>query len=296
MTLIVISAINSSIMMYALVLGIDSKWQNLIPLVVINVLMLTTVVIFAFIRRKRGVDEELASRAHSKWLGPFFFEYWGWFITPIENLFIRLNFSPNLLTTFGFILSLASGMAFATGHFGLAGWLLIIGGTFDMFDGRVARRTGRTSKSGAFYDSVMDRFAEAVTLFGLAYFYQSSWVLYVVIAALVGSTMVSYTRAKGDSIGIDCKVGPMQRPERIVYLGVGSIFSPPFRHFFFPNAAEPVEYLAIAALILIAVMTFITAIYRMIYITRKINISEGKKPKESSSPLVRKLTHRFLDI
>jgi CDP-diacylglycerol--glycerol-3-phosphate 3-phosphatidyltransferase len=172
---------------------------------------------------------------------------------------------------------------------------MIIGGTCDMFDGRVARKTGQTTKSGAFYDSVMDRFGEAVVLFGLALYYHDSWVLYLVISALIGSMMVSYTRAKGDSVGVDCKGGIMQRPERIVYLGVGSIFSPPFRQLVDPHAAQPVEYLTIAALAVIAVMTLLTSVYRMIYIFRKLSILDGKKPKESNSPILKKLTHRYLD-
>lgn len=165
-----------------------------------------------------------------------------------------------------------------------------------MFDGRIARKTGTSSKSGAFYDSVMDRFGEAVVFMGLAVYFHNSWVLYAVLGALIGSTMVSYTRAKGDSVGIDCKVGAMQRPERIVYLGVASIFSPPFRQVVAPQVVPPVEYLAIAALIFIAFMTLVTSVYRIIYIFRKLRIAEGRPPKEVKSHLIKKLAHRYLDI
>ncbi len=278
------------------ILGFHSKWDSLVPLVLINVVMLMTVVVFAFIHKKRPRDPDLAGRVTSKWLGPFLYEYWAWFIRPFEDLFIKLKLTPNFLTTVGFLLSAGSGWAFATGHMGIAGWLMIIGGSCDMFDGRIARRTGMSSQSGAFYDSVMDRFGEAVVFLGLAAFYHDSWVLYFVIAGMAGSMMVSYTRAKGDGMGIECKVGVMQRPERIVYLGVGSIFSPPFRQIVNPNAEVSVEYLTIAAIILIAVLTWITAIYRMIYIIRKIKISEGKPIKKPDSHLLRKFTHRYLDI
>jgi phosphatidylglycerophosphate synthase len=281
--------------MQPVILGIDPKWNSLLPLVVINVLMLSTVLIFAAVRRRRPADSDLIGRHTSKFVGPFLQQYWAWVISPFERLFIWLGISPNFLTTFGFLLSAASACAFATGHMGIAGWLMILGGTFDMFDGRIARKTGKTSKSGAFYDSVMDRFGEAIVFFGLAYYYRSSWVLFLVLGGLIGSLMVSYTRAKGDSEGVDCKGGSMQRPERIVYLGVGSIFSPPFRQLVDPHAAAPVEYLTIAALAVISVMTLFTAIYRMIYIFRKLNIAEGKKPKKIQSPLLRKLTHRYLD-
>jgi phosphatidylglycerophosphate synthase len=277
------------------IFGIDPKWNSLLPLIAINVLMLSTVVVFAFIYRRRPKDPDLVKRHASKFLGLFLMEYWAWFISPIESLFVKLGVTPNFLTSLGFILSAASALAFANGHMGIGGWLMIIGGSFDMFDGRIARRTGMTSKAGAFYDSVMDRFGEAIVLFGLGVFYRDSWVLYLVLAALIGSMIVSYTRAKGDSIGIDCKGGIMQRPERIVYLGVGSIFSPPFRQLVKPEATHPVEYLTIAALGVIAVMTIFTSLYRMLYIMHKLNVAEGKKFKESRSPLLRKLTHRYLD-
>jgi len=283
--------------MNPVILGIDPKWNSLLPLVVINAFMLSTCVVFAFIyRKRRPQNEELTGRVTSKWVGPFLYEYWGWVISPFEKLFIKIGLTPNFFTTLGFMLSAGSGWAFATGHFGIAGWLMILGGTCDMFDGRIARRTGKSSQSGAFYDSVMDRFGEAVVFTGLAYYYHNSWMLYVVVAALIGSTMVSYTRAKGDSVGIECKVGAMQRPERIVYLGVASIFSPPFRQIFRPLAEHPIEYLTMAALMFIAVMTLLTAIYRMIYITRKLNIREGRPRKEIKSPWLQKLSHRYLDI
>jgi phosphatidylglycerophosphate synthase len=282
--------------MRSVLFGIDPKWNSLLPLVAINVLMLLTVVIFAFKYKRREKSADLAGRVTSKWVGPFFYEYWGWFIAPLENLFIKLGFTPNFFTTLGVLISAGAACAFATGHFGIAGWLVIIGGTCDMFDGRIARRTGQTSQSGAFYDSVMDRFGEAIVFLGLAVFFRNTWVLYMVIAALVGSMIVSYTRAKGDSLGIDCKVGPMQRPERIVYLGVGSIFSPPLRQIIQAPGAEPVEYLAIAAISLIAVVTVLTAIYRMFYIFRKLQIREGKPVKQAKSPVMKKLTHRYLDI
>ncbi|MFO1463865.1 MAG: CDP-alcohol phosphatidyltransferase family protein [bacterium] len=276
--------------------GIDPKWNSLLPLVAINVLMLSTVVIFAvFVYRKRPGDPDLIGRHSSKLVGPFLREYWAWFISPIEWFFIKLNVSPNTLTTLGFLLSGVSAYAFATGHMGVAGWFMIIGGTFDMFDGRVARKSGKTSKSGAFYDAVMDRFGESLVFFGLAYYYRDSWILFLVLGAMVGSLMVSYTKARGDSEGVDCKGGIMQRPERIVYLGVGSIFSPPFRQIVSPGVQPPVEYLTIAALGVIAVMTTLTAFYRMYYIFRKLRIRDGYSPKEPNLPLFRKFTHRYLD-
>jgi phosphatidylglycerophosphate synthase len=139
-----------------------------------------------------------------------------------------------------------------------------------MFDGHVARMTGRVSRSGAFFDSVMDRFCEGVVLLGLAAYYRDSWVLYVVVLALIGSMMVSYTRARGEGVGVEVKEGFMQRPERIVYLGVGSVFSPLFSYFVFPFLAVPVYFLNAGAIVLIAIMTNITAVQRMLLVMKRL--------------------------
>jgi CDP-diacylglycerol--glycerol-3-phosphate 3-phosphatidyltransferase len=100
----------------------------------------------------------------------------------------------------------------------------------DILDGRVARETNLASKFGSFYDSTLDRVSEIVVYFSLyAYFRPLPsfwWVGYVVIAAMVGSLMVSYTRAKAEALGVDCKVGLMQRAERVVLLGVGGMLTP----------------------------------------------------------------------
>jgi CDP-diacylglycerol--glycerol-3-phosphate 3-phosphatidyltransferase len=108
--------------------------------------------------------------------------------------------------------------------------VFLIGGMMDILDGRVARETGLASKFGSFYDSTLDRVSEIVVYFSLyAYFRPLPdfwWVGYVVIAAMVGSLMVSYTRAKAEALGVECKVGLMQRAERVVLLGVGGALTP----------------------------------------------------------------------
>ena len=94
-----------------------------------------------------------------------------------------------------------SGGFFAVGNFGAGGWLYLLTGILDILDGRIARATGKVSASGAYFDSVMDRYAEIIVFAGFAYFYRDSWVLFLVLAASLGSIMVSYTRARGESLG-----------------------------------------------------------------------------------------------
>jgi len=148
-------------------------------------------------------------------------------------------------------------------HFQLiasAGWMVLVAGTFDILDGAIARKTGQNSKSGAYFDSVLDRYAEMVVYAGILSYYlqKGSWLLWMVVLAMVGAQMVSYTRAKAENAGVESKRGIMQRPERFVYLGFGSILSSYF------NAGLALwlpqeQYLLAATIIFIGVMSNITA-------------------------------------
>lgn len=265
---------------------INSLWFSLGPLLFVNVFGLLTVVIFAFVYKKNASlykVEEFEKRHDSKFLGRWFKEYWYWVTTPIEKISLLLGLTPDFFTTFGFFLSCLAGYAFYEGSIGIAGWLVILSGTCDMFDGRIARLTGKVSRAGAFYDSVMDRFGELATFIGLAGFYRNSWLFWFVLAGIVGSMMVSYTRARGEAMGVDCKVGTMQRPERIVYLGVGSIFSPILGYFIGSRFEINPEYLLIIAILLIAIMTNFTAIYRMIWIMNKLRKTSVTSTSENNS-------------
>ena len=136
------------------------------------------------------------------------------------------------------------------------------------------------SASGAFFDSVMDRFSEGVVFLGLASLYSDSWVLYPIVIGLIGSMMVSYTRARGEAIGISCTHGMMQRPERIVYLGVGSIFSPIFAYFISYIFPLRYDFMTIGALLIIATLTVVSSVRRMLYILRKA--TEREKPNQAN--------------
>lgn len=255
----------------------QSIWITLAPILIINSILGVYLVIFALTRSKWPVPDEVKTRHNSRFLNSFFKEWWYWINTPIARLLIGLRFSPNIITFIGFIISCASAYFFAVGLFGYAGWIMILGATFDMFDGKVARMTGQTSRSGAYYDSVMDRFGEGVVMIGLAYYFRFSWMLFVVVAGLIGSMLVSYTRARGEGVGVICKSGWMQRPERIAYLGVASIFQPIADYFLTNTSLEFIPILVTGALIIICVMTNITALYRMFYIMNALD-NEDKPP------------------
>jgi len=136
--------------------------------------------------------------------------------------------TPNILTLVGFGLTVAVATVLASGQLVLGGWLLIAAALFDTLDGAVARVSGKTTRFGAFLDSVMDRYAEAVTLLAIAAYYLTQPApqlpVMLVFFALIGSLMVSYARARAESLDIECQDGFFQRTERIVVLIVGLIF------------------------------------------------------------------------
>jgi CDP-diacylglycerol--glycerol-3-phosphate 3-phosphatidyltransferase len=193
-------------------------------------------------------------------------------IDPLVRFFVELELNPNFFTTLGFVLSLIAAYLFAAGDLRLAGVLVLLAGTFDIVDGKVARATNRVTKFGALYDSTLDRYAEVVMFFGLAYHFVIRGPVLAAIAvsiALGGSIMVSYVRARAEGLGFECKVGLMQRPERIVFIGVGAIIH---------------EYVLIAAICLIAVLANFTAVQRLHHIWVKENGVKSEKltPEEVS--------------
>ena len=254
---------------------IDPIWFSLVPLIIFNVLALITVLTFIPIYRRRPTNH-FQGKEHTRFLNLWFKEYWLWLNSPIERLALKLGLTPNALTVIGFILSVASGYFFFLGRLGIAGWLMIFGSTFDMLDGRIARLTGKMTRSGAFFDSIMDRFGEAIVYIGIASFFRDSWMMFVVLMVLSGAMMVSYTRARGQGVGIDCNKGSMQRPERVVYLAVSAIFAPVFDRIFGFIPWWPPLLLFIAALIFMAVMSNITAIYRSAFIFKKLSAEENE--------------------
>jgi CDP-diacylglycerol--glycerol-3-phosphate 3-phosphatidyltransferase len=175
-------------------------------------------------------------------------------LTPVVKFFIEREINPNLFTTIGFVVSIASAYFFGVGSLTIAGILVLLSGTFDIIDGKVARATNRVTKFGALYDSTLDRYAEVIMFFGLAYYFVSLdylWRSVAVSIALGGSLMVSYVRARAEGLGFECKVGIMQRPERIVLIGFGAIIH---------------EYVLMGAVVAIAVLANFTAGQRLYHV------------------------------
>lgn len=251
--------------------SLDPVWVTLGPILFVNVILFCSLMVFLATKSRWPVPPEVASRPNSKFLSGTLKHWWYWNNQPISRFFIRLGLTPNMLTFIGFLMSAVAAFFYAEGLFGYAGWIMIFGATFDLFDGQVARLTGRMSKSGAFFDSVMDRFSEGIVFLGLVLYFRDSWVLFFLIPGLIGSMLVSYTRARGEAVGVECKKGSMQRPERIVYLGCASIFQPMLSYFLEGSWPGHPPVLVIAAIVLIGVMTNATAVYRMMIIMKELD-------------------------
>jgi phosphatidylglycerophosphate synthase len=157
-------------------------------------------------------------------------------INPLVRLLIRLGLTPNMVTTIGLVLNIGVAIIFICGaeegrrgdlsYVGWAGALILFAGLFDMLDGQVARLGNMSSPFGALYDSVLDRYSELILFLGICYYLVSHHYFLSSLFAfigLIGSMMVSYTRARAEGLGIECKDGLMQRPERVIIVGVSAL-------------------------------------------------------------------------
>lgn len=181
-------------------------------------------------------------------------------IEPMVKFFIRLEINPNHFTTFGLIIQIIAVYYLAAGNFLISGIFIWISGTSDIIDGKIARSRKVGTKFGALYDSTLDRYAEFAIYFGFGFFFiKNEDYLFSIVTfiALGGSLMTSYIRARSESLNLFCKVGMMQRPERIVYLGGASIISSISLF-----ALVPIKIV----LIMVAVLSNITAVQRLKHI------------------------------
>jgi phosphatidylglycerophosphate synthase len=150
-----------------------------------------------------------------------------WLLDRIVGMIAATGINPNVLTFVGLLVNFAAAASFAVGNFRTGALIIFFAGFLDMLDGQVARRQKRVTAFGAFYDSTLDRYADMALYMGLLVYYSvSGRTPYVVLAAVAtaGSVMVSYARARAESLIPQCKVGFMERPERLVLLIIGGLF------------------------------------------------------------------------
>ena len=187
-------------------------------------------------------------------------------LTPLIKIFTRWGINPNSFTLAGLIITSMAAVAFIMGHLHLGGFLILLGGLCDTIDGSLARFANKATHFGAMFDSAVDRYSEFVMFFGMVvYFVMSKDYPTSVVAffALCGSIMVSYSRARAESLGFDSRVGIMQRPERIVFLGLGALIHPGALKF---------------AIWLVAILANFTALQRIRHAHKQSETKFDRKP------------------
>ena len=174
---------------------------------------------------------------------------------PVARVLLRAHVRPNHLTVVGLGVSIVAACAITQGRLRLAAVLLALAGLCDFYDGALARLANSVSAFGAFLDSVVDRYSDLMVLLGVVLYYEqladTSGVC-VTLVTIVGTIMVSYTKARAQSIGVACEIGLMERPERLIVLIAGTVF----------NVLTP-------AMIALAVLTNLTALHRILH-TRRV--------------------------
>jgi phosphatidylglycerophosphate synthase len=177
----------------------------------------------------------------------------GEFIHPINLVLRRLRVSPDHLTFAGVVFGGLGGLAFARDRPVLAGIFLILAGVSDMLDGSLARANGEASPAGSYIDSVADRFTEALIFTGIAWHMREKPELLLALAALAGSFLVSYAKARAEALGVSCEVGLMERPERFIVLVAGALLG-----------------LLAPALWVLATLTMLTAAQRVLHVRKSM--------------------------
>jgi len=180
-------------------------------------------------------------------------------LNQVAYLFVNLKIGPNALSFMALISGIGAGVLFFLKHPFWAGIMIVISGLFDILDGKVAVNTNQKSLFGAIFDSALDRYSEFFIYLGLAAYFRNHWALWLTFWTILGSSMVSYTRARAEGLGIECKIGIMQRAERMLLLFLGAMIGSLF------NIFDPAM---ITVLAIIAVFSNITAIQRTFYVKK----------------------------
>ena len=216
-------------------------------------------------------------------------------LNPVIQFFLKVGITPNMVTSFGLVLNFVAAVVLIYGaekgdrfdhsYVAYAGAIILLAGLMDMIDGRLARIGNMAKPSGALYDSVLDRYSESVMFLGICYylishnFFLSSLFAFI---AMIGSLMVSYTRARAEGLGVSCSVGIMQRPERILLIGFTAIFCGIASLLIGGDYKISVDWLPVPIFETISIFTFplfILAIWANITAIRRLNHARNELEK-----------------
>jgi len=223
--------------------------------------------VYAVAGRRRDADAEKKGSQFLLGIGDFLVHWLMWVLRPVERLSLRLGLTPDFFNFAGLFFGLLSGILIAADELELGGWAIALGGICDILDGRIARARGLVSPYGQFIDSTLDRFVEVFAFLGFVYYLRAfTWGPLVAAAAITGSLLVSYTRARGESVGVLCKEGLMQRAERLVLTFLVCLLDAPIT----AATGRPSGTAVLWVLAVIAVGTFATAIQRTWWISARL--------------------------
>jgi CDP-diacylglycerol--glycerol-3-phosphate 3-phosphatidyltransferase len=242
----------------------DSPWALLLiaPFLLYFLARFISYYVIKFLGREVPFDREMSERGQSVLLGQSVRQVYAWSLQPFVRVLAKARVRPNTLTVSCFVLSALAGVCIASGAVTLGGAIGLLGSSLDYFDGRIARMSGQATRSGGFLDSTLDRYAEVAFLSGAAVLFRASpWTLTACLLALGSGGIVSYTRAKAESLGIELKSGLMQRPERVVMFCFGASFCSSLDRLL-PLAARGQHLVFAAVLTVLAVLTTHTSASR----------------------------------
>jgi phosphatidylglycerophosphate synthase len=219
--------------------------------------------LFLLFLGRRGTSRTTDARAQGQLFPPIVFDFGLWMLDRVVPLVQYLPLTPNLVSLASLPASVCAAALVASGHFGLAGPMLLFAFGLDACDGALARKLGTASDAGEVVDATLDRYNDVIVMLGFLYYFRADLLVWLLgSAALVGTVAVSYIRAKGAAFGIDADIGFMQRHERALWLGIATTLAPAVAALFEPPSSHPSYYAVVVALAAVAVGTNITAMRR----------------------------------
>jgi len=234
---------------------------------IVLLLALVSMAWFALRGSRQDADAQGKGAQFALGAGNFLVHWFMWVLRPVDWLAFRLGLSPDVFNFAGLACGAASGVLIGLGRLELGGWAIVAGGVCDIMDGRVARASKVDSKYGKFIDSTLDRFVEVFALLGFVVFLRATpYGAFCAAAAMGGSLLVSYARARGESLGVLCKEGLMQRAERLVLTILICWLDRTLSGFWGLTVGTPSTWVLGA----IAAGTFGTAAQRTIWISRRL--------------------------
>ena len=241
--------------------------RSLAVLVSVLVAAVLSMAVFAVSGARRDPDAERRNSRFLMGAGDFLVHWLLWALRPLDRVAAALNLSPDFFNFAGLFFGLLSGIAIATDRIELGGWAIALGGVADIMDGRVARARQLSSPYGTFIDSMLDRFVEVFAFLGFVVYLRAfTYGPLLAAAAITGSLLVSYARARGESVGVLCKEGLMQRAERLVLIFLACLLDRPLDAW----RGWPQGTLVLWTMALIAMGTFVTSAHRTVWIAMRL--------------------------